>query len=297
MITDQIKENLFRLALQGEEVEKPFPWHEYAADPKSSQTFCISAFGSFRSEELSCLRDKLISSFICEYFQWMRTEKRPRRWTVSVEVESPELLNEFGKNSQPTSIDALLESTEEVIAVESKFVRDADEGFGTCGHFRKKRCNGFYGPGSNNRTKTFSPKNNSWCRLETWDGDRTPRLYWTLGRQYFQPRVFEKQIDSQVCPLRDANYQLMRNFLFAAEYARRYKKSSFAVLAICPKAKITRLEQQVDDFRSTVLAEPFQNRIRLVSYESLIALLRASGNSSAIELGDYLQGKIYEHVE
>ena len=67
------------------------------------------------------------------------------------------------------------------------------------------------------------------------EGERAPRLYWTLGKRFFNPVVFQRQNPNQACSLRGPNYQLMRNFLFAAAYAERHRKTFFGVIAIGPR--------------------------------------------------------------
>jgi hypothetical protein len=157
------------------------------------------------------------------------------------------LLNEHGTR-QPTSIDALCISSQEVICIESKFATDAEHGFGGCSQFSRGACKGFRGPGSDNATQTAA-----WCRLESWDGSRTPRTYWSIGKRYFQPSAFREQGSGDICPLRGPNYQLMRNFLFAASLAEVEQKSYWGVLTIAPRKFAPKLVDQVNGFRDGVL--------------------------------------------
>jgi len=165
------------------------------------------------------------------YFRWICWNwvpedahvKRSRRWSIELEVENPSLLNETGKG-QPTSIDVVLKTSKQILTIESKFDRDASEGFGPCGQANSEKsakCAGFYGPGSDLKRKT-----NAWCRLEGWDKGRSPRLYWSLGKAYFKPEIFNLQKRGEWCPFAGSNYQLMRNFLFAATLAQRERKDS-----------------------------------------------------------------------
>ena len=162
-------------------------------------------------------RHDVLDRFVATALPTYRPGPEASEWDIRMEHEEPELLNEMGaKNVQPTSVDALLVSSSAVIAVEAKFATDAAKGFGHCSKFTKGDCAGFYGPGSDRKSST-----QAWCQLEAWDGKRSPRIYWAIAREYFRPEVFRMQTDAEQCPLRDANYQLMRNFLLAAAYSRR----------------------------------------------------------------------------
>ncbi len=197
-------------ALTDRERSNAFKWHGHAHSERSSQVFCISAFGTLRC---FAARDRVLDELFSYAFSEFAFRRKVRRWEIIPEFEEPAMLGETGRG-QPTSVDALCVSSNDVICIESKFVADAREGFGSCGQFTKGACGGFYGPGSDLRTRTAA-----WCRLESWEGERAPRLYWTLGRRFFAPSVFQRQRSHEFCPLRGPNYQLMRNFLFAVSYA------------------------------------------------------------------------------
>ena len=141
LITSKIKNNLFELALQPEELNEPFSWHSDADNLKSSQAFCISAFGSLRHEQLADVRDNILSDFICGAFPRMRTNGQPYHWEIAIEVEQPKLLNELGMG-QPTSIDVLFTCSKQIVVLEAKFIVDAKEGFGRCGQYKKQDCVG-----------------------------------------------------------------------------------------------------------------------------------------------------------
>lgn len=196
----------------------------------------------------------------------------------------PELMSEFG--SQPTSIDALCVSSDEVICIESKFATDAKEGFGTCSQFPKS-CAGFRGPGSDLAQNTAA-----WCRLENWDGSRSPRSYWSLGKRWFRPEIFELQKPEDKCALRGFNYQLMRNFLFAAALAERDKKSHFGVLTIGPRRFSSILEDQVGAFRRDVLQDDFADLVAFVDYEEYADLLAEKASEHAVQLSGFLLERI-----
>ena len=282
---EQIRQNptLHCRVLAADEFGPDFPWHDQAHLPQSSQAFCVSAFGTLRHLG-SC--NQVISKFMNTCFLDLVVKRGPRRWTIELEASRPELLGEHGP-SQPTSIDALCESSQAVVCVESKFLTDARQGFGGCSQASSGACNGFFGPGSD--AKTGTP---AWCRLETWDGARSPRLYWAFGRQYFKPKVFEMQRQSTACPFKGANYQLMRNFLFAAAYAARMRKGFFGVLALCPRATSDTIESQLDAFRNEILGQNYQTRVQLAHYEDFIAALESVRDPDARELADFLSGRI-----
>ncbi len=104
--------------------------------------------------------------------------------------------------------------------------------------------------------------------------------------------VFQQQADGDECPLRGPNYQLMRNFLFAAALAEREQKSWFGVLAIGPTKSAVGLRQQVANFRETILHPRYADRVMFATYETYIDLLIAAQDESAAELGRFLEERI-----
>lgn len=282
--------NLYRLAVTDDE---PIKWHSFAASENSSQALCLSAFGSLRAAEFERTRNRVVGQFVGCAFPSMRTKDRPRRWQIEVEAEEPQLLSEHGRQgTQPTSIDALVTSSNDVVAVEAKFDRDAHSGFGTCSQYNKGnpasgKCAGFVGPGSDIATKTAA-----WCRLENWEGLRSPRNYWALGRRFFQSTVFREQRSGGACPLRGSNYQLMRNFLFAAAYAQKYGKEHFGVLVICPAANDKLLVAQVREFQTAILLPEYVDHVRLFHYEDWIQNLTAHGAQAGQELAAFLRNRM-----
>ena len=257
-------------------------WHRWAHLPHSSQVFCISAFGTLRGIEA---RDQVIDRFVANALPIYRPGPRAPRWNILLEHEDPPLLNEVGARAQPTSVDALLLSSKAVVAVESKFVSDAAKGFGQCSAFTGGRCIGFYGPGSDGSSQ-------AWCQLEAWRGTRSPRTYWTIGKEYFRSAVFQKQSVGEACPLRGPDYQLMRNFLFAAARSRKADIPVHGVVTIAPAANSQLLGEQVAAFRSQVLLPAYAEHIGHTTYEDYCRLLRAFGDSSCIELAAFLDGRI-----
>ena len=228
----------------------------------------------------------MVDRFLSRAIPAYHPGRRAPRWSVKLEYEQPELLNELG-GRQSTSIDVLLASSKAVFAIEAKFVSDAAQGFGGCSQFKNRYCAGFYGPGSD--LKARSP---AWCRLESWEGNRSPRTYWSLGKEYFRPQVFGILESGSACPLRNGNYQLMRNFLFSAVYARRKGIGMHGVVTVAPAATSSLLVEQVEAFRTQILLPEYANRIAHVAYEEYIDALRAAGDPCGEELAGFLEGRI-----
>lgn len=260
-------------------------WHDHAEKPHSSQVFCASAFETQRRIPI---KNSVVETLISPLAGAVQSG---RTWDIQIECVNQTLLSEYG-GVQSSSIDVLLTNHESAICVEAKFRSDAKAGFGCCSQIDvqedgTKKCAGYFGPGSDLKTRT-----NAWCRLEVWDGNRSPRTYWTLGRTYFRDSVFARQANDEICPFSRPHYQLMRNFLFAAALAQQQKKSHFGVIAIVPKRLASKLERQVSDFRKQVLQPQFAGMIHLIHYERLIDLLRQSNNAEGIALGQFLEDRI-----
>ena len=259
-------------------------WHGSAASPRSSQALCMSAFGTLRAAPP---RDEVLDRFVANTLPAYGLGRRTPHWDVYLEHEDRTLLSEYGR-PQPTSVDALLVSSRAVVAVEAKFVADAAKGFGTCSKFAAGDCAGFYGPGSD-RTTMLS---GAWCQLESWRGHRSPRTYWALGREYFRPEVFRLQTSTEHCPLRNGNYQLMRNFLFAAAYSRKQRCPLHGVVTIAPAATSGLLADQVAEFQSRILLPEYATAIAHATYETYAGLLRAAGDPSCAQLAGFLGERI-----
>ena len=255
------------------------PWHTHAASPQSSQTFCVSAFGPLIEHGIS---DQICSELAERSFNgWKHCDGR---WKIYLEFSDRLLLNEMV--GTPSQIDVLLVGPDSAITVESKFVVDALAGLGCCGKFRDNSCKGFYGAGSDAKSPA------TWCVLERWDGGRSPRLYWTLGRSYFKSSVFLEQKDGESCPLRGSNYQLMRNFLLAAAYAQKNKKKQFGTLVICPRAYSETLASQVKSFREDILLPEYADKVSLLYYDDYMKILRESGDERFLKIAEFLQGRM-----
>jgi hypothetical protein len=174
-----------------------------------------------------------------------------------------------------------------VICIESKFVFDAKEGFGACGQVKARKCAGYYGPGSDLVTKDIKAN----CRLDATDGRRQRRLYWDHGRNYFVDSIFQLQTKGAHCPFAGSNFQLMRNFLLAAEAAKQQASSQFGVLAIVPKKMSGRVEEQVQNFQS-ILKEPVRSFIGVAYYDEFIEMLVASPHDASKGLGEFLKKRM-----
>lgn len=263
------------------------PWHDDANQPHSSQVFCISAFGTLRKLRH---RHPFVSQLFGQVFPWIPASDADIDWNIALECQDRSLLNEHS-TPKPTSIDAILISDRHVICIEGKFREDAQDGFGVCAKAKpgkKRECIGYYGPGSNVKI----PDDRSWCQLERWDNRRCPRLYWSLGKAFFRPEVFRQQTPGEACPFSGPNYQLMRNFLFAAAYAEKYRKAEFGMVAICPERVSKRLLEQMDDFRGRILLPEFHPRLHFKSYEDHIAALTTLNAPEVQGLDGFLRDRI-----
>lgn len=273
---------LFADALTDRERSPKFKWHSHANSPRSSQVFCLSAFGGLRG---LAQRDGILAGLFGAVLPGFETPGN-EPWEILPEEEDPDLLGEHGSN-QPTSVDVLCRSATTVVAIESKFVTDAQSGFGACSQATRGACSGHHGPGSDLSTATAA-----WCRLENWEKRRAPRRYWAIGRRYFRDEVFAKQSPGEACPFAGPNYQLMRNFLFAASMAERDGRPSFFLLTIAPRAFADHLTEQLERFRRDILRSEFADCAGFIAYEGLAESLRAQPDQHAQRLGDFLLERI-----
>ena len=110
-------------------------------------------------------------------------------WDLTFEYVDRDVLGETGQGTA-TNIDVYCVSPQAVVCIESKFLYDANDGFGGCGQFNAKgTAPGSMAYGSDRKTANCQ----AMCRLEVQDGKRDPRKYWQLGRAYFQDEVFREQ--------------------------------------------------------------------------------------------------------
>lgn len=244
-------------------------WHRFADRPNSSQALCVSTFGSLAQRSDSAT---LCKAILDEANLVLRPLGAP-----SIECEhtsSADVLNEFGKQTTPTSVDALITWSNAALAIESKFT---EAGFGSCSQpggtarVRSPQCTGAFERGSDLKTKTTAP-----CRLTIWDGDRSPRLYWTIGATLFRPEVLTPP--QRPCPFSGEHYQLMRNLCFATAYAQKHRLKSFGFLVMYVGASpyATHLEVQVRQFKDLLLPE-VRDAVGTLTYERLSELIIRDG--------------------
>lgn len=252
-------------------------WHSPEA-PASSQIFCISVFGTLRSlPDGSAILNRLFA-------ETMPNIPPANHWDLSFEYVDADVLGETGMGT-PTNIDVYCVSPQAIVCIESKFRYDAEEGFGGCSQFNNGDCAGFHGPNSDRKTGTSAH-----CRLEIQDGKRDPRRYWQLGRTYFAEAVFQEQKAGDTCRLAESNYQLMRNFLFAATTAGDARE--FGVVAMVPEKTGARVKGQLLAFQQGVLSQPYRSRINVGTYDALAAMLLQSTHQPTIALGDFLRERM-----
>jgi hypothetical protein len=252
-------------------------WHSPSSE-HSSQVFCVSAFGHLRRLP-DC--DQVLQSLFAD----LPTAGTPgRSWNLALEHTDAGLLGETGCGT-PTSVDVFCQCADMAVCIESKFLVDADEGFGGCGQAKTGACAGHYGPGSDKRTKTDAS-----CRLTVAEGKRDARRYWQLGRSYFRGSVFLDQAAGQDCPFRGPSFQLMRNFLFAAKAAG--SSQNFGVLCIVPEQKAAKCRKQVDAFKASVLLPRYGSFISLTTYDILVAALGRSKHPESQRLGRFISERM-----
>ena len=256
-------------------------WHSHADLANSSQVFCVSAFFSLT---LLAVRDQVLNSLLSAAFPTMPASAETG-WGIELEKMDRSLLGEGGPQ-QPTSIDVFCASPSAVVCVESKFDRDARDGFGGCSQARDGHCLGYYGPGSDAKTR-----GGEWCRLNVADGGRTARSYWKLANGFFEKKVFSEQKPADECPFKGPNFQLMRNFLFAEESALRSGRPWFGMLVVAPERRAELVKRQVAAFREQVVAAPYRERVAFVPYETYTEAVAARGTEGA-ELADFLRRRL-----
>jgi hypothetical protein len=256
-------------------------WHS-PTDELSSQVFCISAFGTLRHVGDG---SKILNRLFAEAGIILPPSEK---WHLRFEHIDRELLEETGQGT-PTNVDVFCDSPSAVVCIESKFLFDAHEGFGGCSQIKgtkgKKNCAGYYGPGSDLKTRSAAH-----CRLEVADGRRGVRAYWRLGRRFFVESIFRKQSAEEACPFTGSNFQLMRNFLFAASAAGGSR--AFGVLAIVPERTGSEIRRQVAMFKSTVLRDDFRPCVGVATYDRLVALLLKSEHEGGRVLGIFLEKRM-----
>lgn len=125
------------------------------------------------------------------------------------------------------------------------------------------------------------------CRLVVWEGDRSPRLYWSIGSEIFRPEVITSP---QPCPFAGPSFQLMRNMCFAVALSQKSRRDWFGFLVtyVAGAPNGPELVEEVEEFRS-LLRPPLTDRVSLVSYETIAEVLVAAGER---ELAEWIKNRI-----
>lgn len=267
-------------------------WHSEIASPVSSQALCVSVWGTIAD---SRKRNAIITDILTAAGLDVGLVAATKiQCEAGADGKLAYLLNETGGNATPTCVDALVTWKGGALTVESKLT---ERSFGDCSqtHNRTDKppgapgkkiklgaaCNGTYGPGSDLKNGSCAP-----CRLRTWDGSRAPRLYWDLAWELFRAEVLVP--DGGACPFAGPSFQLMRNletaWALAAPRSVRPDKAKAPVVehgqwgmlvahvAGHPNAAAHRAE--LDAFRKLLLPDA-KPRVGLISYEQIVAILRA----------------------
>lgn len=256
-----------------------FPWHSSAGSTRSSQAFCLSAWVPLQALPA---RHQIIETLLTQALPALPHDPG-RIWDVDVEVRRPELLGEHG--GFPSSIDVVLQARDVVVCVESKYLSDAQSGFGRCGQFPGD-CAGYYGAGSDLAGGTAAR-----CRLATPDGARAARRYWEVAAGLFSPAALAERQDVGSCPL-NRFYQLARCLFFAAEAARQGGRRHFGALGIAPAATAPPIEAQTAAFAAGVLRPAHAGRVAVVHYETLAAALAESDDPRAQAVGRFVADRL-----
>src|SRR5262245_22160724 len=133
----QVNPSYLATALSDSEVGR-IRWHS-PRSARSSQVFCISAFGSLRHVPDG---QGILQTLLTRHFKALHLNGP---WTILPEHADRNVLQETGRVT-PTSVDVFCRSDSSAVCIESKFVTDALEGFGRCSQF-PKNCRGYYGQG------------------------------------------------------------------------------------------------------------------------------------------------------
>lgn len=243
----------------------------------SSQALCISVFGALDGHR----RSAEILAKIGAAAGVALPDTPPS--IVCEDRSHPEVLNEMGGRSIPTSPDVLVSWPSFVLTVESKF----REGLGPCGQTKPRRtkshgveppaCTGDHATGSDRKTGTDAA-----CRLTVWDGQREPRRYWEVAERLFRPE--ELAVPRHPCPFSDGRYQLMRNITFASEFARLTGRDHFAFLVayVAASPSATHTEALMSTFADMLLPSA-RARFGLVSYETIAGIAAEHGDVALAE--------------
>jgi len=263
-----------------------FAWHSGIEQPYSSQGLAIDVLGTMkvhpqRNELVKCMLDLVFREVL----------SFSGSWKVSLEHEVL-ALNE----PRPTQLDALLESEEWIVTVESKF---CEAGAGSCSqpkplkkgrHKGQRQCNGRY-------EKQVNPVNKIGARCALTGKDI---LYWT-----FIPQVFTLEADSDLlgdCPFRDGRFQYMRNVVAAeALAAERQRACGSLTLLLYVEGGTYPVSREVRDSTSAwnrmlaLLRPEKREYVAALSYQAVLASWRSllPDDSILSSLEQWLQDRRY----
>jgi hypothetical protein len=235
----------------------------------SSQALCISVFGALDGHA----RGATILTAIGQAAGVALPFEEPS--IICEDRSHPEILNETGGRSIPTSPDVLIRWPGCVLTIESKF----REVLGNCGQTKPRKtksrdkeppaCTGDHAEGSDRKTGTDAA-----CRLTIWDGQREPRKYWEVAERLFEPEVLATP--ARPCPFANGHYQLMRNFTFAAEFARcnTLPEFAFVVAYVAGSPSAAHTEELAGEFEQMLLPD-VRSRFGLVAYETIAEIAAA----------------------
>ena len=263
---------------------------------RSSQALCVSVLLTLRQRP-AALRSEICAA-ACEAGGLGPVGAAP---DIDAEVrEHRRLLGEMGGGT-PTALDGLVTTSRGVLTLESKFT---EPGFGSCGQIKAEKvkwpdprfdpeapdkrfanCNGMHAVGSDQKWTTQSARKP--CRLTVIDGKRQPRRYWDVAPHVFVPDILSTP---QRCPWSTDAYQLMRNFVFAREWAMTHRLECFGFLVVLVDAAphASELRRRVADFK-TLLRPELRDRVGVISYEELGSILFAHGEA---DLADWLETRL-----
>lgn len=269
---DSIKENLFYRSRNGIDDYSNFDWHVYNGNidtdkVNSSQALAIDFWGCLK---MSPYKDHIINYI----FNHDCTS-----WTIEFEYENKSILNE----KKSTQIDVVLQSESTVIFIESKFC-ELDGGH--CSQPNKtksgkRQCNGNY-------EMQLNPVKNekSHCAL-TGKGIK----YW----DYIDSLTsFNKNQNYFPCPIKEGEFQWIRNICFAEAYAEKNKLISETYLAYYKSAKCPISRKIKDETYLGKLKGKLnnQNSLRPIAYNDLIVQI-----TSLLESLDKNERQVWLDVE
>lgn len=247
-----IKNNLFYRSRNAIKDYNTFDWHRNKKgivdtdNVNSSQALAIDFWGCIKTSEY---KDEIIN---------MLFKKNESNWDILFEYEDKSLLNE----KKSTQIDILLKASKTAIFIESKFTEKRG---GKCSQTDKTKkgltqCSGNY-------EKQTNPINNieDKCSLS---GKKIK--YWEyIGKL----TTLDKNATYIPCPIRNEEYQWIRNICFAGAYSEKYNIDVETILAYvdspkCPIADKVKEETYLGELKGKLTKK--ENSLQPHSYNNLI---------------------------